>query len=213
MHLRLRVYICYDSKKRSDYEQKLKSALMGKMKELDGKTFDDSARLFAKKTGWMSICLEYELDGKGCMEIGYRNNAMTFFRNRAGIFIMLAPSTEWETVMTAYDARNNVEMTFDMFKNEPNGDADAPVIRCVLPERQLIKFLALIIGVCMQIAVSKANMKNLTVENTLMSALTYEIFKDCGVNVCSEKTKRVRDIFEVFRVEDLAYFELDPWSS
>lgn len=34
---------------------------------------------------------------------------------------MIAPNMDWETVMTSYDARNNVEMAFDIFKSEPNG--------------------------------------------------------------------------------------------
>lgn len=209
----VKAYVCYDSKKRSDDEQKLKSALMAKIKELDGKKFDDPAGSFAKKTGWTSKYLEYELDGKGCLKVGYKNNAMTFFRNRAGIFIMLTPSTEWETVMTAYDARNNVEMAFDIFKNELDGRRGRTGDPVRAQGRLLIKFLALMIRVRMQIAVSKAKVKNLTVENALMSASTYEIVKDRGVNVRSEKTKRVREIFEVFGVEDPAYLELDPQSS
>ncbi len=43
-----------------------------------------------------------------------------------------------------------------------------------------------------------------------MSATTYEIVKDRGVNVRSEKTKRVREIFETFGVEDLGHLELTP---
>ncbi len=137
---------------------------------------------------------------------------MTFFRDRAGIFIMLTPSTEWETVMAAYNARNSVETAFGIFKNEPDrryGRTGDPVRA---QGRLLIKFLALMIGVRMQIAVLKAKVKNLTAENALMSASTYETVKGRGVNVRSEKTKRVRDIFWVFRVEDPAYPEPDPQS-
>ncbi|HIJ00477.1 MAG: hypothetical protein PWQ88_860 [Candidatus Methanomethylophilaceae archaeon] len=54
----------------------------------------------------------------------------------------------------------------------------------------------------MHIIVASSRMKNLTVENALMSASTYEIVKDRGINVRSEKTARVRDIFELFGVED-----------
>ena len=74
--------------------------------------------------------------------------------------------------------------------------------------RLLIKFLALMIRVRMQITVSGSKVKNLTVENALMSAATYEIVKDRGVNTRSEKTKRVRKIFEAFGVEDPERFEL-----
>ncbi|MDY5872054.1 MAG: hypothetical protein SPJ57_02345, partial [Candidatus Methanomethylophilaceae archaeon] len=38
---KVRAYVCFDSKKRSDDEQELKKALMAKMKELEGKRFED----------------------------------------------------------------------------------------------------------------------------------------------------------------------------
>ena len=41
--IRLKAYVCFDSKKRSDDEQELKMALMEKIKELNGKKFKDSA--------------------------------------------------------------------------------------------------------------------------------------------------------------------------
>lgn len=209
----IKAYVCHDSKKRSDDEQELKTALMAKIKELDGKKFEDPVKSFAKKTGWMAQYLEYSLDPEGRMVIGYRNNAMTFFRNRAGMFVMLAPSTGWETAMTAYDARNNVEMAFDIFKNELDGRRGRTGDPVRARGRLLIKFLALMIRVRMQITVSRSKVKNLTVENALMSAATYEIVKDRGVNVRSEKTKRVREIFEAFGVEDPEHLELAPQNS
>lgn len=204
----VRAYICYDSKKRSDDEQKLKTALMAKIKELNGKKFENPAKSFIKKTGWMGKYLEYTIDDEGKMTVGYKNNAMTFFRNRAGMFVMLTPAVDWETVMTAYDARNNVETAFDIFKNELDGKRGRTGDPVRARGRLLIKFLALMIRVRMQIAVSGSKVKNLTVENALMSAATYEIVKDRGVNVRSEKTKRVREIFEAFGVEDPEHFEL-----
>ena len=54
----------------------------------------------------------------------------------------------------------------------------------------------------MHIIVASSRKKNLTVENALMSASTYEIVKDRGIHVRSEKTKRVKEIFELFGVED-----------
>lgn len=206
-------YVCYDSKKRSDDEQELKTALMAKIKELDGKRFEDPARSFAKKTKWMSKYLEYELNADGTMKVGYKNNAMTFFRNRAGMFVMLTPDTDWETAMTAYDARNNVEMAFDIFKNELDGKRGRTGDPTRARGRLLIKFLALMIRVRMQITVSRCKVKNLTVENALMSAATYEIVKDRGLNVRSEKTKRVREIFEAFGVKDPEHLELQPRTS
>ena len=116
---KVRAYVCFDSKKRSDDEQELKKALMAKMKELEGKRFEDPARSFNKKAGWLSKYLDYTLDDEGLMRLSYKNNAMTFFRNRAGMFVMITPRMDWETVMTSYDARNNVEMAFDVSSTPP----------------------------------------------------------------------------------------------
>lgn len=198
----VRAYVCFDPKKRSDDEQELKTALMNKIKELDGRKFDDPAKSFAKRTKWTSKYLEYSLDDRGRIKVGYKNNAMTFFRNRAGMFVMLSPSASWETAMTAYGARNNVEMAFDMFKNELDGKRGRTGDPVRARGRLLIKFLALMIRVRMQIVVSGSKLKDLTVENALMSAATYEIVKEKGVHVRSEKTKRVREIFETFGIDD-----------
>jgi len=199
---KVKAYVCFDSKKRSDDEQELKATLMDKVKELDGKRFNDPAKAFAKKTAWMSKYLDYELDGEGRMNVVYKSNAMTFFRNRAGMFIILTPSASWETAMAAYDARGNVERAFDIFKNEFDGVRGRTGDPVRARGRLLIKFLALMIRVRMHIIVSSSSMKNLTVENALMSASTYEIVKDRGIHVRSEKTKRVREVFELFGVED-----------
>lgn len=199
---KVRAYVCFDSKKRSDDEQELKKALMAKMKELEGKRFEDPAKSFNKKAGWLSKYLDYTLDDEGSMRLSYKNNAMTFFRNRAGMFVMITPRMDWETVMTSYDARNNVEMAFDIFKSELDGRRGRtgdPVRAC---GRLFIKFLALMIRVRMQSVVSGSGIKGLTVENMLLSAGTYKIIDDRGVRVRTERTKRVREIFAIFEVDD-----------
>ena len=142
------------------------------------------------------------------MTVSYKNNATTFFRNRAGMFVMFTPTADWETAKTAYDARNNVEIVFEIFKNELDGKRARTGDPVRARGRLLIKFLALMICIRMHIMVSNSKMKNLTAENALMSAVTYEIVKGRGVNVRSEKTKRVREIFEAFGVEGPEHLEL-----
>ena len=199
---KVRAYVCFDSKKRSDDEQELKKALMAKMKELEGKRFEDPARSFNKKAGWLSKYLDYTLDDEGLMRLSYKNNAMTFFRNRAGMFVMITPRMDWETVMTSYDARNNVEMAFDIFKSELDGRRGRTGDPVRARGRLFIKFLALMIRVRMQSVVSGSGIKGLTVENMLLSAGTYKIIDDRGVRVRTERTKRVREIFALFGVDD-----------
>ena len=199
---KVRAYVCFDSKKRSDDEQELKKALMAKMKELEGKRFEDPARSFNKKAGWLSKYLDYTLDDEGLMRLSYKNNAMTFFRNRAGMFVMITPRMDWETVMTSYDARNNVEMAFDIFKSELDGRRGRTGDPVRARGRLFIKFLALMIRVRMQSVVSGSGIKGLTVENMLLSAGTYKIIDDGGVRVRTERTKRVREIFALFGVDD-----------
>jgi transposase len=199
---KVHAYVCFDSKKRNDDEQELKSALMGKIKELDGRKFENPARSFAKRTKWMSKYLEYTLDGEGKMKVGYKNNAMAFFRNRAGMFVLMTPSADWETAMCSYDARNNVEMAFDIYKNDLDGHRG----RTGDPERArgrfFIKFLALMIRVRMQTIVSKSKLKDLTVNNAILATGTYKIIDDGGLRIRTEKTKRVREILDLFGVED-----------
>lgn len=199
---KVRAYVCFDSKKRSDDEQELKKALMAKMKELEGKRFEDPAKSFNKKAGWLSKYLDYTLDDEGLMRLSYKNNAMTFFRNRAGMFVMITPRMDWETVMTSYDARNNVEMAFDIFKSELDGRRGRTGDPVRARGRLFIKFLALMIRVRMQSVVSGSGIKGLTVENMLLSAGTYKIIDDRGVRVRTERTKRVREIFALFGVDD-----------
>ena len=63
---------------------------------------------------------------------------------------MIAPNTDWETVMTSYDARNNVEMAFDIFKSELDGRRGRTGDPVRARGRLFIKFLALMIRVRMQ---------------------------------------------------------------
>ena len=199
---RVKAYVCFDSKKRSDDEQELKSSLMKIIKELDGKKVRNPSEVFSKKAKWMMKYLEMTLDDEGKMRISYKQNAMTFFRNRAGMFVMLTPDADWDTVMTSYDARNCVEMAFDILKSELDGRR----IRTGDPVRArgrfLVKFIALMIRVRMQNVISSSKMKDLTVENALMSASNYKIIDDRGLKVRTELPKRVRQIFDIFGVAD-----------
>ena len=111
---------------------------------------------------------------------------------------MIAPNMDWETVMTSYDARNNVEMAFDIFKSEPDGRRGRTGDPVRARGRPFIKFLALMIRVRMQRIVSASGIEGLTVENMLLSAGTYKIVDDRGVRVRTERTKpRTRDILPV----------------
>jgi len=199
---RVKAYVCFDSKKRSDDEQELKSALMKVISELDGKKVRDPEAVFAGKAKWAAKYLEMNIDDEGRMRIGYKQNAMSFFRNRAGMFVMLTPSADWNTVMTSYDARNNVEMAFDILKSELDGKRMRTGDPVRARGRFLVKFLALMIRVRMQNIIADSRMKDLTVENTLLSAATYKIIDENGLKVRTEKSKRVRQIFELFGVED-----------
>lgn len=200
--LKVRAYVCFDSKKRSDDEQELKAALMRIIKDLDGKKAKDPEAVFAKKAKWASKYLEMTLDDEGRMHIGYRQNAMSFFRNRAGMFVMLTPTADWDTVMTSYDARNNVEMAFNILKSELDGKRMRTGDPVRARGRFLVKFLALMIRVRMQNIISESRFKDLTMENALLATATYKIIDENGLKVRTEKTKRTREIFELFGVED-----------
>lgn len=199
---KVKAYVCFDSKKRSDDEQELKSSLMKIINDLDGKKARDPEATFARKAKWASKYLEMSLDEEGKMKVEYKQNAMSFFRNRAGMFVMLTPTADWNTVMTSYDARNNVEMAFDILKSELDGKRMRTGDPVRARGRFLIKFLALMIRVRMQNIIAASKFKDLTVENALLSTATYKIIDEKGLKVRTEKTKRVRQIFELFGVDD-----------
>ena len=93
-------------------------------------------------------------------------------------------------------------MAFNILKSELDGRrirTDDPVRA---RGRFLVKFLALMIRVRMQNVISASRMKDLTVENALMSASNYKIIDDRGLKVRTELPKRVRQIFEIFGVAD-----------
>lgn len=159
-------------------------------------------KTFAKTAGWMRKYLEMTVDEDDCMRIEYRQNAMSFFRNRAGMFVMLTPDADWETVMTSYDARNNVELAFDIMKSELDGKRMRTGYPVRARGRFLVKFIALMIRVSMQNTIADSSIKGLTVENALLSAATYKMIDENGLRVRTEKTKKVREIFRLFGVDD-----------
>lgn len=201
--VKVKAFVCFDSKKRSDDEQELKNALIDKINELDGKRFRDPAKQFADAAGWMSKYLEYEMKDDGTIHVVHKTNAMAFFRNRAGMFIMISSSDiDWETVMTSYDARDNVEKAFDVYKNELDGKRGRTGDPIRARGRFFIKFIALMIRVRMQNIISKAKIRELTVENALMTLGTYKIIDSGDRYVRTERSKKVREIFGLFGVED-----------
>lgn len=165
---------------------------MAKMEELEGRRFEDPVKSFNKKVGWLSKYLKFTIDGDGLMRLSYRNNAMTFFRNKAGMFVMITPRMDWKTVMTSYDARNNVEMAFDIFKSELDGKRGRTGDPVRTRAHLFIKFLTLMICVGMQSVVSRSDIKGLTVENMLLSAGTYTRSSMTGVYVPNVPSACVR---------------------
>lgn len=101
-----------------------------------------------------------------------------------------------------FENAGNVEMAFDIFKSELDGRRGCMGDLVRARGRLFIKFLALMIRVRMQRIVSGSGIKGLTVENMLLSAGTYKIIDDRGMRVRTERTKRVREIFALFDVDD-----------
>jgi len=170
--------------------------------DLDGKRAGGPEATFARKAKWAAKYLEMTLDEEGRMKMGYRQNALSFFRNRAGMFVMLTPGADWNTVMTSYDARNNVGTAFGILKSELDGKGVRTGDSVHARGRFLIRFPALMIRVRMQNIMAESRSKYLTVENALLSTATYKIIDERGLKVRTEKTKRVRQIFEIFGVTD-----------
>ncbi len=127
---RVKAYVYFDSKKRSDDEQELKSSLMKIIKELDGKKVRNPSEAFSKKAKWMMKYLDMALDEEGGMRISYKQNAMPSSGTGRGCsscsLLMRIGILLW------YHTTQGTAWRWPSTYLNPNwtGEGYAPVIRC-----------------------------------------------------------------------------------
>lgn len=89
--------------------------------------------------------------GKTVAEINW--NSVSFSNNRAGIYILMTPEgTPWDTAVSAYELRNQVEEAYDAYKN----DLDGKRIRTPDPDRARGRFFVRFVALMMIIYIRRA---------------------------------------------------------
>jgi len=194
-------FVCYDSEKASEDEQRLMLALNEIERKLNGKRFRRPEKTFSDVAGVFEKYLDFSLDDKGIMSVERKRNAMTFAANRAGTFVLLTtPGISWQEAMSSYDLRGSVEQAFDAYKN----DLDGARLRTGDPERargrMFIKFIALIMRSCISNVLATSEIKDITVDNSLRSLGNLRAVGGDGAWQLTELTARNRKILEAFGI-------------
>lgn len=198
---RVKAFVCFDQRRHDEDERRLRRALRDTVRDLDGKRFDDPRKAFAERAGSAGNFLEYTVED-GVMRVGVRTNAVTFYCNRAGMFIMLSSGPGWEEVMSAYDARDWVDVAFNVSKTDLNGKrARRDPVRA--RGRLFVKFLAMMIRLGMHSVLDSSRLKGMSVDTMLATAATYKVIDDGTVRVRSVKSRQVDAILEVFGIRDV----------
>lgn len=195
----LTAYVCYDSKKYSDEIQNHKAMIHGLVeyaKTIDSK---DPVSAFKKKAGKAIKHFNVRAEGKKAI-VTIKPNSASFEENRAGLFIMLASDcVEWDTLMTAYDARRLTEQGFDKKKGEDRrfrtSDKDT------MKGREFLRFLDLILRceISAEIREAKA-MKTVTTEGVISSLDCIQVREYHGTRIITEIDRRQRSLYEIFDV-------------
>lgn len=195
-------FVCYDSAKASEDEQRLMLALDGIEKKLNGRRFRRPEKTFNDVAGDFAKYLDFTVDDEGIMTVERKRNAMTFAANRAGTFVLLTtPGIGWQEAMSSYDLRGHVEEAFDAYRN----DLDGARLRTGDPERargrMFIKFIALIMRSRISNVLATSGIKDITVDNALRSLGNLRAVGGDGAWRLTEVTARNRKILGAFGID------------
>jgi len=142
---RMRTFIFYNREYGDEDNRRLRLALAGieaKLKEMDPYT---AVKKQGKVAGQYSKYIECSIkDGK--LVIKRKRNAVSFTMNRSGISVMFTNGIDsWESMMSCYDCRAQVEQAFGILKNELDGDKWKTFDPSSVRGRSLIKFVSLVL--------------------------------------------------------------------
>jgi len=194
---KVKAFVCYDSKKYSDGEQRLKLWLDSIEKQLDGRTFKNPQREFdnVAKDGAKYFDVSYD---NGTIHLKRRQNAISFSDNRAGMFVMLAsPEISWEQMMAAYDARRLTEQAFDAQKNGLDGRRFRTGDIRSAKGRFFVKMIALMLTCEISAQIREKKMRT-TSDLVLLSTGNISVVSYGTARGLTEITKTNRELFENF---------------
>jgi len=143
---RIKAFACLNGLRSAEEVQKREMALKGIEDRLRAMKPREAYNSFRKTAGGYAKFFDISVSPTGELELSRRANAMTYANNRDGIFVMLSSGVEdWEDVMSFYDCRTYVEQSFDVYKNELDGDRWRTFDVKAARGRLAIKFYALIL--------------------------------------------------------------------
>lgn len=190
-------YVCFDSKKYSDEMQNhlsMVNSLLEATERIDAK---DPVAAFRKKAGKAFRHFTAEADGRK-VRVSVKKNSAAFEENRAGLFVMLASGgTDWETVMSAYDARRLTEQGFDRRKGESRrfntSDRDA------MKGREFLRFLDLVLKCEISAEIREAGPdRPVTAEEAVSALDCIQVREYKGIRYVTEADRRQRELLKLF---------------
>ena len=195
----LTAFVCYDSKKYSDEVQRHNKMISDLKKKAATIECKDPEAEFKRFAGAAAKHFDLFPDGKR-ITVKEKQNSLSFVKNRAGLFIMLAsPGIEWETAMAAYDARRLTEQAFNFSKEESprfyTSDKES------MKGREFIRFLDLILRCEISAELREAKMDHcISVSSVVSVADCIQARRVGNTSILTEVDKAARNLFGLFGI-------------
>ncbi|MGN1045346.1 MAG: hypothetical protein ACI4Q9_05270 [Candidatus Methanomethylophilaceae archaeon] len=176
---------------RSEHERM--SAYLEEIEErIRASTQSDANRLFSRISPSLRRCIDYTVSEDGTLQPVRRQNAITFARNRAGLYVVIAsPDRTWDTIMSDYDTVIASDRMLGIFDDNVYIDGKGRNTRNGMI---FVRFLSQILRMHLRKVLAenipsdrrKDVPDNITVDSVLMHLGILYAVKDGGSWVCTE---------------------------
>lgn len=195
----LKAYVCFDTESYNDQIQTHKKKIADLI-EKAGKI--DSAHPvddFMDMAGKASKFFDAKADGRN-VTVEVKNNAESFFANRAGMFILVTTTdVGWTEAMSAYEVRRLTEQAIDQSKGEDRRFRTSNKDR--LMGRMLLRFVSIILKTEIAARIREAKMEHGLDVNTCLDIMNTILAKKYNSTYrLSEITKKARTVCETLRI-------------
>ena len=117
-----RAFVVYDPKKASGDPNAAISMVADIELEYGNTKHDDPDKAYRALPASIRKHVTFSVDTEGYVHVERKQNPFTFAGDRAGMFVMLASEgTSWDLMMSSYDARDQAERAFGIYKNDVDG--------------------------------------------------------------------------------------------
>ena len=200
--MRLRSFLCYDPRIRSEEVEALKDALSDIRFRLEGQVFEYPAEAFEKVAGQYERFLRYSIDENGAMRLTRRRGGMSEFRTDAGKTFVVLRSAEWDDVVSGRVARTAISRAIAQF-NGGSRELKRYICKGVRTEPHLfVEFIAIMVYSEIQRALDAAGMKDVDVTRAFITVSTYKATITENGLIRGSRDRRVPRLFEVLGVRD-----------